>query len=91
MIALFLAVGIAALWLLSLALLWRGDVYSRVHLVSAAGVFGGACVVLPIVATEGLTQSSFKALFCYGLLLFYGPVLSHAMGRAVRLREESRP
>jgi multisubunit Na+/H+ antiporter MnhG subunit len=78
-------VGVQALCCLGLVL--GRDALDRLHGVAPAAVLGGPLVCAAVLVNEGFTLGGIKAIIIAAVLVATGPVVSHATGRAVRLRE----
>jgi monovalent cation/proton antiporter MnhG/PhaG subunit len=76
--------GVALLLVCALGLLVMGDVYERLHYVSAAS-WGVLLVGIAILAEESFSLVGDKALAVGVLLVICGPVLVHATARAARI------
>jgi multisubunit Na+/H+ antiporter MnhG subunit len=62
------------------------DVFDRLHVVAPAGMLGAPLVCAAVLVDEGFTQGGIKAIMIAAILTATGPLLTHATGRAVRLR-----
>ena len=61
--------------------------YDRLHYLGPASGLGPLLVAGAVVARESLNHQGIEALLVAGVLLVFGPVLTHAMARAARIRE----
>lgn len=81
-----LALGVAIELLACLGLLVARDVYDRLHFSGPAAAVGPIAIAAAIVLREALSTAGIKALLIAALLLCAGPVLTHAIARAARIR-----
>ena len=72
----------------SLALLLLPSPHDQLHYVSLMVTLAVPAIGLAVLIKEGLTLSGLKTVLIALLFLFTGPVLTHATGRAIRIREE---
>jgi multicomponent Na+:H+ antiporter subunit G len=93
--AVLLSVGVAATMLCCLGILVMRDAYDRLHFLSGIGTLGPVAIVAAVIVEEGLSSGGLKALVVLVALAFTGPVMTHAIARAARIRERgdtrSRP
>ena len=66
------------------------DVFTRMHAVSVSDTLGVAFLFLGMMVLGGFTLVTVKLLFILVLLLFSGPVISHALARAA-LHDGQKP
>jgi multisubunit Na+/H+ antiporter MnhG subunit len=88
--AVLLALGIGAMGLSCIGLVLLRDVFDRLHCVGFATLAGTAGVAASLVTAQGLSALAVKALLVFLLAAAIGAVLTHACGRAFRMREERR-
>jgi multisubunit Na+/H+ antiporter MnhG subunit len=81
-----LVAGIGVQVLCCLGLLLARDALDRLHVVAPAGALGAPLVCAAVLVNEGFTAGGIKAILIAAALAAAAPVLSHATGRAVRLR-----
>lgn len=81
-----LVAGVGVQLLSCLGLLLARDVYDRLHVVAPAAVLGAPLVCAAILVNESFSQGGIKAVFVAVALAVTAPVLTHATGRAARLR-----
>lgn len=88
-ISLFLmALGCVVMFTASLAL-WRFDnVYMRLHASAKASTGGALSLLFGIILWTGLDPFSGKILILMVLIVFTGPILSHAIARAAHLESD---
>jgi monovalent cation/proton antiporter MnhG/PhaG subunit len=89
--AVALLIGAAAILLCCLGVGVARNVYDRLHFLSALGTVGAAAVVAAVVVKEGLSSAGLKAVVVLVATLVTGPVLTHAIARAARIREGGHP
>jgi monovalent cation/proton antiporter MnhG/PhaG subunit len=63
------------------------DAYDKLHYTGPAAILGPGVFAAAIVIREGLSQAGIKALLVAGLLAIASPVLAHATGRALYIRQ----
>ncbi|GAC1434315.1 MAG: hypothetical protein NVSMB65_08330 [Chloroflexota bacterium] len=83
-ILLTLGVGVELLCCLGLVLM--RNVFDRLHYLGPATLLGPLLIALAVVAREALSQAGIKALLIALVLAVVSPVVTHATGRAARLR-----
>ena len=66
------------------------DVFTRAHAVSVSDTLGVGLLFLGMMVLGGFTLVTVKLLFILVLLLFSGPVVSHALARAA-LHDGQKP
>jgi multisubunit Na+/H+ antiporter MnhG subunit len=71
------AVGVAAMT----------NVYDRMHYLGPASMVAPVAVAGAVVAREGLSAAGIKAVLVAVVISATSPVLTHATGRAARIRE----
>ncbi|MCW3065403.1 MAG: mrpG [Solirubrobacterales bacterium] len=85
-----LATGIGIELLSCLGVLRARDAYDRLHYLGAASTLGAALVCAAVLVNEGFDQAGDKAVLLAVILAVCGPVLTHATGRAARIRAAGR-
>lgn len=85
--AVLVAVGVAVELACCLGVVVMRDVYDKLHFTGPATILGPLALAGAIVVKEGLNQAGVKALLVAGLLLIANPVLTHATGRALYIRQ----
>ena len=63
------------------------NLFDRLHFLGPASGVGPLLVAGAVVARESLNHQGILALLIAGILVVFGPVLTHAMARASRIRE----
>lgn len=80
-------VGVGIELLCCLALLVIDDVYDRLHYLGPAGTLGPLFIALAIAVQRGYSIASSKALFVALIMAATGPIVTHALARAARVRQ----
>ncbi len=86
--ALLALAGAAVVLVSSLALLATRSGADRLHFVSVAGTLGVALIVAGVVVAEGASSGSAKAMLVALVLFGTNPLVTHATGRALRIRRD---
>lgn len=81
-----LALGVGVEWLCCLGLLLGRTALDRLHYLGPATLLGPLLIAAAVVVHEALSQAGIKAILLVLAFLISSPVLSHATGRAARLR-----
>jgi multicomponent Na+:H+ antiporter subunit G len=82
-----LTLGVATTLLCCFGILVMRDAYDRLHFLSGIGTLGPVAIVAAVIVEEGLSSGGLKALVVLATLLITGPVMTHAIARAARIRE----
>lgn len=82
-----LVVGVAIELLSCLGLLVMDDVYDRLHYLGPAAVLGPVVIAAAVILEEALSTAGIKAILIAVVLAAGGPVVTHATGRAARIRQ----
>jgi multicomponent Na+:H+ antiporter subunit G len=85
-----LALAVLVLWLCCLGVLRMRGVYNRLHFLGPASLLGAPLIAAAVLVDGGSTQASIKAITLTIILLVTGPVTSHALARAARVRETGK-
>lgn len=85
--AVLVTVGVAVELACCVGVVVMRDVYDKLHFTGPATILGPLALTAAIVVQEGLSQAGIKALLVAGLLLVANPVLTHATGRALYIRQ----
>jgi monovalent cation/proton antiporter MnhG/PhaG subunit len=86
-----LTLGVGATLICCLGIVAMRSTYDRLHYASAIGTVGPALILAAVIVQEGLSSGALKAVVAVIAVGLTGPVLSHAIGRAARIREGGRP
>jgi multicomponent Na+:H+ antiporter subunit G len=81
------ALGVLSALVCCVGLVAMRDAYDRLHFMSAASTVAPIPIVLAVIVNQRLNSTGIKALLILLLVLVTGPVLTHAIGRAARIRE----
>ena len=85
--AVLVTVGVAVELACCVGVVVMRDVYDKLHFTGPATILGPLALAGAIVVEEGLNQAGIKALLIAALLLVANPVLTHATGRALYIRQ----
>ena len=85
--AVLVTVGVAVELACCVGVVVMRDVYDKLHFTGPATILGPLALAAAIVVQEGLSQAGIKALLVAALLLVANPVLTHATGRALYIRQ----
>ena len=85
--AVLVTVGVAVELACCVGVVVMRDVYDKLHFTGPATILGPLALAAAIVVQEGLSQAGIKALLVAALLLVATPVLTHATGRALSIRQ----
>ena len=80
----FLAAGSFFYLVGSVGLVRMPDVYTRMHATSVSDTFGAMLLLIGMMITSGLTLVTAKLFIILLILLYTGPVATHALARAAR-------
>ena len=86
-VALLLAVAVGIELLCCLGVLVMRDVFDRLHYLGPATTLGPLALVVAVLVEHSSAQAIIKILLIGMVLIFTGPVLTHAIARAARVRE----
>lgn len=68
----------------SIGLLRMPDVFTRMHATSVSDTFGALLMLLGLVLQAGISLVTLKLLIIIAIILYTGPVATHALARAAR-------
>jgi multicomponent Na+:H+ antiporter subunit G len=68
----------------ALGLMRMPDVFTRMHATSVSDTFGALLLLVAMILKAGLTLVTFKLAITLAILLYTGPVATHALARAAR-------
>ena len=80
----FLAAGSFFYLVGAIGLMRMPDVYTRMHAVSVSDTFGAGLLLVGMMITAGLSLVTAKLFIILLILLYTGPVATHALARAAR-------
>ena len=83
-----LVVAVLGAWLGCLGFARLRAPLDRIHCVAFVNVVSGTAILLAGFASDGVSVRSLKILFLVGVALVSGAAMSHAVGRALLLREQ---
>jgi multicomponent Na+:H+ antiporter subunit G len=63
------------------------DSFDRLHFLGPAASLGPFLVVMALVVENALSTNGVKAILAGALMLLTAPILTHATGRAARVRQ----
>ena len=86
-VGVLVAFGVAVELACCLGVVVMRNVYDKLHFTGPATILGPLALAGAIVVQEGLNQAGIKAVLIAGLLLVANPVLTHATGRALYIRQ----
>lgn len=84
-----LVLGVGIQLVCALGLLVFRDVFERLHLVGPANGVGALAIAVAVAVDTPAGDGGVKALLVGGVLLVTGPIITHAVGRALTLRERA--
>jgi monovalent cation/proton antiporter MnhG/PhaG subunit len=85
--AVLLAVGVLVELSCCVGVLLMPDAYDKLHYTGPAAILGPIALAAAIVIREGVGQAGIKAALVTLLLIVANPVLAHATGRAIYVRQ----
>ncbi len=74
----------------ALGLLRMPDVYTRMHAASVMDTLGAGMLLTGLMLQSGFDLVTVKLLFALLLILFFGPIISHALAQGA-LAEDIKP
>jgi monovalent cation/proton antiporter MnhG/PhaG subunit len=86
-VGVLVAFGVAVELVCCVGVVVMRDVYDKLHFTGPATILGPLALAGAIVVQEGLNQAGIKAMLIASLLLVANPVLTHATGRALYIRQ----
>jgi multicomponent Na+:H+ antiporter subunit G len=90
---LLLGAGVLSALLCSVGLVAMRDAFDRLHYLSAISTVPPVLIAAAVIVNQRLNSVGLKALVVLAISVVTGPVLVHAIGRALRIRErgDARP
>lgn len=85
--AALLAFGVLIELSCCLGVLLMRDAYDKLHYTGPAAILGPVALAAAVVIREGAGQAGIKAALVAVLLIVANPVLAHATGRALYIRQ----
>jgi multicomponent Na+:H+ antiporter subunit G len=89
-VAVLLAVGTASVLLSCFGILAGRGALDRLHFTAPAATLAPVCFAAAVLVEEPLSGAGVKAVLVALVVFVTEPVLSHAIARAARVREEGR-
>ena len=77
----------AVQWICCLGVLRMRGAYNRLHFLGPASLLGPGLIAGAVLVDGASAEASVKAVLLAVILLIMGPVTSHALARAARVRE----
>ena len=68
----------------ALGLMRMPDVFTRMHATSVSDTFGALLLLVAMILEAGFSLVTFKLAITLAIILFTGPVATHALARAAR-------
>ena len=87
LVGVLLAAAVAVQWLCCLGVLRMRGAYNRLHFLGPASLLGPGLIAGAVLVDGASAEGSVKAVLLAVILLTMGPVVSHALARAARVRE----
>ena len=85
-----LVAAVLVQWLCCLGIVRMRGVYNRLHFLGPATLLGPPLVAAAVLVDGASVQASVKAVLLALILVITGPVTSHALARAARVRETGK-
>jgi monovalent cation/proton antiporter MnhG/PhaG subunit len=91
--ALLLGAGVLSAMLCCVGLVVMRDAHDRLHYLSAISTVPPVLIVAAVVVNQRLNSVGLKAIVVLAVSVVTGPILVHAIGRALRIKErgDARP
>lgn len=86
-VVILLAIAVGAAWLCCFGLLVMRNPYDRLHAIAPASILPPLLIAAAVFVHSGISQAGIKTLAIACVLLFVSPIVTHAIARAVRIRE----
>lgn len=87
LVVVLLAVAVAAVVISAVGVAAMTNVFDRMHYLGPASMIAPAAVAAAVVVRQGLSAPGIKAVLVAVVISATSPVLTHATGRAARIRE----
>ena len=85
--AILLIAGVGILLICCVGIWVSRDTYDQLHFAGPAASVAPVAIAGAVILEESLSQAGVKALLVAAVIGLTGPVLTHATGRAARIRE----
>lgn len=89
-IGVLLGLAVVLIWLSVFGLLVMRNPYDRLHASAPLNILPPLLIVAAILVSDGFSAASAKLLLILLVMIASGPVLTHAIGRAARVREQGQ-
>lgn len=89
-IDILLALAVLVAWITALAFFRFASGYDRLHAITFFNLVGGGAITAAVVVSDGFTARTFQAVLIWLVVASAGALLSHVIGRALRLRGEDQ-
>jgi monovalent cation/proton antiporter MnhG/PhaG subunit len=86
-VVILLALGIGIQWISSIGLIAMRTPYDRLHAAGPGGLLMPVFVTAAVLVHGGFSAMGIKAILIMLVAIFTSPVVTHAIGRAARIRE----
>lgn len=85
-----LALAVLVAWIIALAFLRFRSGYDRLHAITFFNLAGGGAITAAVAISDGFTARTLQCVLIWLVVVSAGALLSHAIGRALRLRGEGQ-
>lgn len=85
-----LALAVLVTWIMAAAFLRMRANLDRLHAITFFNLVAGGAMTAAVVIADGLTARTFQCVLIWLVLAAGGPLLSHAIARALHVRGEAR-
>ena len=85
-----LVAAVLVQWLCCLGIVRMRGVYNRLHFLGPATLLGPPLIAAAVLVDGASAQASVKSVLLALILVITGPVTSHALARAARVRETGK-
>lgn len=89
-VAALLAFAVLVAWVMALAFVRMPSQFGRLHAITFFNLVVGGATTAAVVVADGFTARSFQAVLIWLVVVVGGALLSHAIGRALQLRQGGR-
>lgn len=90
LVVILLVVGVVAVLVSAVGVAAMTNVFDRMHYLAPASMIAPVAVAAAVIAREGLSPAGIKAVLVAVVISGTSPALTHATGRAARIRELGR-
>lgn len=85
--AALLAFAVLVAWIMALAFVRMPAHFGRLHAVTFFNLVAGGAITAAVIVADGFTARSFQTVLIWLVVVAGGALLSHAIARALHLRE----